>query len=496
MVELAGEEIRVGSDPGMDVRLPADGAPPPAAHHATLRRRGQSYEIEAVGGARLWINGEPTERLVLASGDVIELGGDRTLLRYRLYPAGAAPRRSLAEVFSDCLECANRASDTLPGRAAAVTSQLPRDLVTHMTPAVRAVTAVLLLLIAGLAGTSWVLASRTRAVETRLVELSEEAAGAEIAAAGEQSRLDSATVAALLKDLQADIASATTRIDSLQEQAAGFGEAIRAASAATVFIQGAYRFRDPVSGRVARIALDASGRPVTDSSGQPLLSSSSLGPAFEPRYTGTGFVVAPRGHIVTNRHVARPWEFDEAARTLVERGLVPYMHRLVGYLPGHDRPFELELVNTSDEADIALLRADLGHGIPRLHLARDPVVPGDEVAVVGYPLGIRALMARAGATFVQEMQHRPSTGFWEVAAGLSERGLISPLATLGIVGQRSAEFIAYDAETTSGGSGGPVVRRDGRVVAVNAAIMPEFGGSNLGVPVDRVADLLRRAGRE
>ncbi len=50
----------------------------------------------------------------------------------------------------------------------------------------------------------------------------------------------------------------------------------------------------------------------------------------------------------------------------------------------------------------------------------------------------------------------------------------------------------YDAETTSGGSGGPVLSLDGRVVAVNAAILPEFGGSNLGVPVARVHALIER----
>ena len=36
--------------------------------------------------------------------------------------------------------------------------------------------------------------------------------------------------------------------------------------------------------------------------------------------------------------------------------------------------------------------------------------------------------------------------------------------------------------TTHGGSGGPVIGLDGRVVAVNSAIIPEFTGSNLGVP--------------
>ena len=49
--------------------------------------------------------------------------------------------------------------------------------------------------------------------------------------------------------------------------------------------------------------------------------------------------------------------------------------------------------------------------------------------------------------------------------------------------------VVYDAETTTGGSGGPVLDSAGQVIAVNAAILPEFGGSNIGVPVTLLHDL-------
>ena len=46
------------------------------------------------------------------------------------------------------------------------------------------------------------------------------------------------------------------------------------------------------------------------------------------------------------------------------------------------------------------------------------------------------------------------------------------------------------ATTTHSGSGGPVViGLDGRVVAVNSAIIPEFTGSNLGVPASEAMRL-------
>lgn len=50
--------------------------------------------------------------------------------------------------------------------------------------------------------------------------------------------------------------------------------------------------------------------------------------------------------------------------------------------------------------------------------------------------------------------------------------------------------MVYDAETTHGGSGGPVLNMQGEVVAVNTAIIPEFGGSNLGVPAEHIRALL------
>ncbi len=77
---------------------------------------------------------------------------------------------------------------------------------------------------------------------------------------------------------------------------------------------------------------------------------------------------------------------------------------------------------------------------------------------------------------------------------LAEKGHIAPLASRGIVSQATPVTIVYDAETTHGGSGGPVLDIDGSVVAVNAAILPEYGGSNLGVPVAKVRTLLEDAG--
>ena len=48
----------------------ADGATP----LVVLERRGTTYELRAEPGVEVWINGEQVDSLVLASGDVIEIG--------------------------------------------------------------------------------------------------------------------------------------------------------------------------------------------------------------------------------------------------------------------------------------------------------------------------------------------------------------------------------------------------------------------------------------
>ena len=113
---------------------------------------------------------------------------------------------------------------------------------------------------------------------------------------------------------------------------------------------------------------------------------------------------------------------------------------------------------------------------------------------MGYPTGLRSMLAQSGDAFIEELQNTENTGFWSVAARLAETGQIAPLASRGIVGQVSPATIVYDAETTHGGSGGPVLDINGSVVAVNAAILPEYGGSNLGIPAAKTRALLEIAG--
>jgi hypothetical protein len=116
--------------------------------------------------------------------------------------------------------------------------------------------------------------------------------------------------------------------------------------------------------------------------------------------------------------------------------------------------------------------------------------PDAEVVILGYPTGINAMIARSQREILPILEARGEVDIWEVAKILAEGGHIAPLATRGIVGQITAASVVYDANTTHGGSGGPVIGLDGSVVAINSATLNDFTGSSLGVPAAEALLLL------
>ena len=53
-----------------------------------------------------------------------------------------------------------------------------------------------------------------------------------------------------------------------------------------------------------------------------------------------------------------------------------------------------------------------------------------------------------------------------------------------------ADKIVYDAQTTSGGSGGPLFNPEGKAIGINYAMLEDFGGSNFGIPARYAERLL------
>ena len=317
---------------------------------------------------------------------------------------------------------------------------------------------------------------------------------AELLEAAERRSLTQDDFAAARTELEDVISEANARLQSLETAAGARGRVISEAARSVVFIQGSYGFVDPDTELPLRHFAGRSGAPLRMPDGMTLVTVGGEGPIVQVFYTGTAFVVAS-GYMLTNRHVAYPWEYEENAQFTLEAGFEADGRRLIGYLPGRDEPIDIEVVVASETSDLAVIRFKEEVEWPEaLQLGTTPPAPGDEIIVLGYPTGIDALLARSDPKFAEGLLSRGPVNFWDLGRALAVGDYIAPLATQGIVGQVTSTSIVYDAETTRGGSGGPVVSLDGIVVAVNVAELHNFGGSNLGVPTAAARRLLSDAG--
>jgi len=252
-------------------------------------------------------------------------------------------------------------------------------------------------------------------------------------------------------------------------------------------------FLDKQSGKPIQIAVDGLGKPQVDDQGMVQLDSGGSGPHLQIDVFGTGFLVRRDGRIVTNHHVAEPWWNNDELKELLDRGAAAYVLSYKAYFPGDAEGIPAKLDRISSNADVATLKLEAA-APPRATLLelddrRDATVTGDPVVLIGYPTGIEGILARAGtdvATKITDTQNVTN-----IVSQLASQQLIRPTTTQGHIGDILQDKIVYDAATTSGGSGGPLFNRSGKVIGVNFAILKGFGGSNLAVPVRYANELLK-----
>jgi serine protease Do len=146
---------------------------------------------------------------------------------------------------------------------------------------------------------------------------------------------------------------------------------------------------------------------------------------------GSGFVISPEGHIVTNNHV-----IENASEVTV--------------VFDDGSTLTADLIGTDPKTDLALLKVEADDNLPYASFGdSDKARIGDWIVAIGNPFGL-------GGT-----------------------------ATAGIISARGRDlqagpyddFIQIDAPINRGNSGGPVFNTDGEVIGVNTMIYSPNGGS-------------------
>ena len=148
---------------------------------------------------------------------------------------------------------------------------------------------------------------------------------------------------------------------------------------------------------------------------------------------GSGFVVDPKGLILTNYHVV-----EKMSRIMVK---LQTGETIRGQVVGFD-----------EETDLAVIKINAGRDLPSVRIGNsDEVQVGDWVLAIGSPFGLEQTVT-AGIISTKERQTEEGASF--------------------------RRFLQTDAAINRGNSGGPLVNMRGEVIGVNSQIATTTGDYN------------------
>lgn len=304
------------------------------------------------------------------------------------------------------------------------------------------------------------------------------------------SSADSQEVAGLRKQL----VDTTNRLKRIEGESDSATTVIRTNASSVCLLHVAVSFVDKESHRPLRyVAINPDGEPFKDSDGNVVYTLEGRAAEVREDFFGTGFIVGAN-EILTNHHVAEPWWKNEELSAAAQQGLQPTVADMDAYFPDGSTGIAVSVSKISDEADLALLRGDFSsvkRTVLKLDARKEAAVSGESLISLGYATGLSAILARAGEDAVRDIVKNTGGDPKRVVEELQQRKLIRPLVTQGHIGDVLPDKIVYDAQTTSGGSGGPLINRDGQVIGVTFAVVRGFGGSNFGVPIRYAEPLLK-----
>jgi len=297
-----------------------------------------------------------------------------------------------------------------------------------------------------------------------------------------------------VNELRHQLEDATGRLNKLEGSSQEAEVVIRDYAPSVCLLHVSVAFNEKESGRRLRYGgINSDGSPLKDSDGNTVYTTEGRAPEVRADYFGSGFI-AGEGKILTNHHVVQPWWQNEDLSSAVQQGLEPVIAEMTAYFPGEPNGISVGVSRISQDADLALVHGDLSElkrPILKLDSRKEAAISGEPLISFGYATGLDAILARAGDETVQQIVKFSGGDPKLVLAELAKRKLIRPLVTQGHVGDVLPDKIVYDAQTTSGGSGGPLLNQQGGVIGVTFAVVRGFGGSNFGVPIRYALPLLK-----
>ncbi|HUN53703.1 MAG TPA: DegQ family serine endoprotease [Smithella sp.] len=165
---------------------------------------------------------------------------------------------------------------------------------------------------------------------------------------------------------------------------------------------------------------------------------------FKQRSLGSGFIISNDGYIFTNNHVV-----ENTDKILVKIS--------------DGKEYEAKIIGADPKTDIALIKIKPENGLPTVALGDSDVVRvGEWVIAIGNPFGLEQT----------------------VTAGIvSAKGRV--------IGAGAYDnFIQTDASINPGNSGGPLFNMQGKVIAINTAIVAQGQGIGFAIPINMAKSIL------
>jgi serine protease Do len=167
---------------------------------------------------------------------------------------------------------------------------------------------------------------------------------------------------------------------------------------------------------------------------------------FELKGVGSGVVMNPEGYVLTNNHVI------EGVRT-------------VDVYLNDGKKYEGTVVGTDPGTDIAVIKINGQNFYSGEFGNSDDIKPGQMVIAIGNSLGLSGGPTVTVGVISAIRRNIPS-----------KQGILE-------------NMIQTDAAINPGNSGGPLIDSDGRIIAINNAIIPYAQGIGFAIPINIAKDV-------